>query len=200
MFRPTYCPSGIWLRLHNFDKSPISEELHSFMELNTTLAADASAADAHTCGSTYEEAEQLTRSLSLYKPVQQEFTWRSSQTHTVRRTGFPLTHARYMTSTAVQGQTLRRGTINDCARVQTQGFQSLPEDQWWLHLYVVFSRVTCMRNMLLLRPPPSRASRTRADACLVGGPETVRSDNDEQRRGGHSASLGDGGALAFLLK
>ena len=28
------------------------------------------------------------------------------------------------------------------------------EARWWLHLYVMFSRVTCMRNMLLLRPPP----------------------------------------------
>ena len=69
LFRPTFCPSGIWLRLHDIDKSPISEELHSFMERNTTISADASAADANTCVSTDEDAEELMRSLLLYQPV-----------------------------------------------------------------------------------------------------------------------------------
>ena len=36
------------------------------------------------------------------------------------------------------------------------------EASWWLHLYVMFSRVTCMEDMLLLRPPPR--------ALLEGGP------------------------------
>ena len=27
------------------------------------------------------------------------------------------------------------------------------EARWWLHLYVMFVRVTCVRNMLLLSPP-----------------------------------------------
>eukprot|EP00959_Pyramimonas_sp_CCMP1952_P132135 2762823-Pyramimonas_sp.AAC.1 len=33
---------------------------------------------------------------------------------------------------------------------------------WWLHLYVMTSRATCMRNMLILRPP--------ARECLERGP------------------------------
>ena len=28
------------------------------------------------------------------------------------------------------------------------------DDVWWLHLYVMLSRPTCMADMLLLRPPP----------------------------------------------
>ena len=28
------------------------------------------------------------------------------------------------------------------------------EARWWLHLYVMFSRATCLEDMLLLRPPP----------------------------------------------
>ena len=28
------------------------------------------------------------------------------------------------------------------------------DEDWWLHLYVMFSRATCMEDMLLLRPPP----------------------------------------------
>ena len=30
----------------------------------------------------------------------------------------------------------------------------MKDDVWWLHLYVMFSRATCMEDMLLLRPPP----------------------------------------------
>ena len=30
----------------------------------------------------------------------------------------------------------------------------MTDDQWWLHLYVMLSRATCMEDMLLLRPPP----------------------------------------------
>lgn len=51
------------------------------MELNATVSADASEANANISGLTCEEADQIARSLLLYKPVQQELTWRSSQTH-----------------------------------------------------------------------------------------------------------------------
>ena len=62
---------------------------------------------------------------------------------------------------------MRRGTTIDCARLQPQGAQGLRDDQWWLHLYVMLSRVTCMRNLLLLRPP------TR-DFLERGPPSSVR--------------------------
>ena len=94
------------------------------------------------------------RSLLLYRAVEAEFTWRSSDTHSVKRTGFALTHAHYLTSTASQGQTIRTGVTIDCARIEPRGGQGASDDQWWLHLYVMFSRATCMEDMLLLRPPP----------------------------------------------
>ena len=78
----------------------------------------------------------------------------NSGPHAVRRTGFPLTRAFYLSSTAAQGQTLRTGVTIDCARGDSSSRTGTPDDQWWLHLYVMFSRVTRMRNMLLLRPPP----------------------------------------------
>ena len=28
------------------------------------------------------------------------------------------------------------------------------DDEWWLHLYVMYSRATRMADMLVLRPPP----------------------------------------------
>ena len=44
----------------------------------------------------------------------------------------------------------------DCARIEPgpSGKQGASDDQWWLHLYVMLSRATCMEDMLLLRPPP----------------------------------------------
>ena len=53
-----------------------------------------------------------------------------------------------------QGQTLRKGVTIDCARDEDAGRTGKADDQGWLHLYVMFSRATCMRNMLILRPPP----------------------------------------------
>ena len=134
LFKPSYCPAGIWLEVHDFKDSPLWEEALPYVASN----------------------EQRARSLLLYPPVQAKFTWRSSDLHTVRRTGFPLTHASFLTSTASQGQTLRKGTVIDCQMQDTYGHQSGGDldARWWLHLYVMFSRVTCMRNLLLLRPPP----------------------------------------------
>ena len=90
----------------------------------------------------------------MLKPVEAQFTWRSSDTHTVSRVGFALTHANYLTSTASQGRTIRGGVTIDCARVAPAGKIGMRDEDWWLHLYVMFSRATCMEDMLLLRPPP----------------------------------------------
>jgi hypothetical protein len=154
LFRPKFCPHGIWLRVHDFEQSPIWQEARPFLGHTRTLPEQEGQLDGHVREWISHQADLLAQSLLLYRPVQQEFTWRSSETHTVRRIGFPLTHGRYLTSTSAQGQTLRCGTVIDCARAQSHGFLGLCDDQWWLHLYVMFSRVTCMRNMLLLRPPP----------------------------------------------
>ena len=154
LFRPKFCPQAIWLRIHDFQESPIWQEARPFLGQTRTFPSEEQQFDAHVHAWMCHKADILAQSLLLYRPVQQEFTWRSTQTHTVRRSGSPLTHGRYLTSTSAQGQTLRVGTVIDCARVQSQSFQGQSDDQWWLHLYVMFSRVTCMRNMLLLRPPP----------------------------------------------
>ena len=80
----------------------------------------------------------------------------------MNRIGFALTHANYLTSTSSQGQTIRTGVIIDCARVEPTGYQGMSDVEWWLHLYVMFSRATRMEDMLLLRPPPRE--------LLEGGP------------------------------
>ena len=60
--------------------------------------------------------------------------------------------------------TLRSGVTIDCARLAPVGKLGMSDEQWWLHLYVMFSRVTSMEDMLLLRPPPR--------ALLEAGPPT----------------------------
>ena len=130
---------GIWLELDDFDNSPIWEELMQYISLKA---------------GTVERAKKAKSIMFFFTPVETEFAWRSSETHTVRRTGFALTHAQFLSSTASQGQTVRTGATIDCARIQPQGMQGLKDADWWLHLYVLFSRATCMEDMLLLRPPP----------------------------------------------
>ena len=78
-----------------------------------------------------------------------------------------MTHANYLTSTASQGQTIRTGVTIDCARVAPAGKQGMADEDWWLHLYVMFSRATCMEDMLLLRPPPR-------ELLEAGPPKNVR--------------------------
>ena len=51
-------------------------------------------------------------------------------------------------------QTIRTGVTIDCARLPLEGSQGMSDDNWWLNLYVMFSRATRMSDMLLLRPPP----------------------------------------------
>jgi hypothetical protein len=140
LFRPRYQPAGIWLQLDSFQQSPIWEELLPFVDCPGAAGRVAQA--------------ERAKGLLLFEPVVTEFTWRNSETHTVKRTGFPLTHASFITSTASQGQTIRTGVTIDCARMEPQGHQGTKDADWWLHLYVMFSRVTCMEDMLLLRPPP----------------------------------------------
>ena len=100
-------------------------------------------------------AEDRARGLFCFPPMEMSFDWRcSGQTHSIRRIGYPLTHAHYLTSTASQGQTIRTGVTIDCARQEKRGARGADDHEWWLHLYVMFSRATCMDDMLLLRPPP----------------------------------------------
>jgi hypothetical protein len=110
------------------------------------------------------EQAKRAKGLLCFPPVEAEFSWRSSETHTIRRIAFPLTHANFLTATASQGQTIRTGVTIDCARLPPQGFTGTKDADWWLHLYVMFSRATCMEDMLLLRPPPRE--------LLEGGPPT----------------------------
>jgi hypothetical protein len=154
LFRPRYLPAGIWLEVDDFTESPIRDDILPLL-------------DDDCCCCCHGIAMRRARGLHLYNPIEAEFTWRSSDTHTVKRTGFALTHANYLTSTASQGQTIRAGLTIDCGRIAPVGRQGMNDGEWWLHLYVMFSRATCLEDMLLLRPPPR-------DLLEAGPPQNVR--------------------------
>ena len=101
--------------------------------------------------------------------VEADFSWETSSVNQcVKRFGFMLTHANYLTVTASQGQTLRKGVTIDCARNEPEANgRGTSDDEWWLNLYVMFSRVTRMDDMLLLRPP-------RRELLERGPPVSVR--------------------------
>ncbi len=86
------------------------------------------------------------------------FKWRE---YKVKRTGFPCTHGRVRTSTACQGKTLTAGILIDAAR-REGGAHPMDDDTWWLHLYVLLSRATTLRDLLVIRAPPA--------AFLLRGP------------------------------
>ena len=126
----TRLPHGIWLRMHTYHEAPFVERLRE-----------------HACGICAEDAA----SLYFLEPSTQTFTWRG---YSVSRTGFPLSHAKVLTSTAVQGRTLFNGVAVDCGR-RDAGQHPISEEDYWLNIYVMLSRATCTEDLLLARAPPA---------------------------------------------
>ena len=92
------------------------------------------------------------QSLVLLEPTQtmMPFKWRE---HQIYRSGFALTHAMVRTSTACQGKTYDMGVLIDCAKRETGNHKTDAAD-YWLHMYVMLSRATTLRDIVLLRAPP----------------------------------------------
>ena len=134
MFYPRFLPSGLRVSVKGYSGCPDWEELQEMCRKHVQ---------------TDEEACKLAKSFWFLPAVEVKVLFSSTQKREVRRCGFQVTHAQCLTSTASQGLTLRTGTIVDCARLP-----ELDDDNWWLHLYVMFSRVTSLDDLLLLRPPP----------------------------------------------
>ena len=138
VFRPTNLPAGIWLQVDDFKQSPVWQSMMPYMSK----------------GGDPMQGYKTARGLLCLPLMEAEFKWKSTQTHHVKRFGFMLTHAHFLTTTASQGRTLRAGVTIDCARLEPTGVMGASDDTWWLNLYVMFSRATQMSDMLLLRPPP----------------------------------------------
>ena len=126
-----HLPLGVWLKMKKYKGAPFCKQLQAF---DGSLAPN------------------LTDSLLFVEPrTAAAFTFRG---HTVVRTGFPFSHGRVITCTACQGRTLTRGVVIDCGRHEG-GATPKEDDDWWLELYVMLSRATCLNDLLLVRPPPA---------------------------------------------
>ena len=133
LFRPRRSPTGIWLQVDDFTEAPTWKDFMDYVGKD----------------------EKIARGLFCMPLMETTFTWEaSSVAHSVKRFGFMLSHAHYLTTTASQGQTIRAAVTIDCARQAPQGRRGINDDTWWLNLYVMFSRATRMADMLLVRPPP----------------------------------------------
>ena len=101
----------------------------------------------------YCQKENAKRAKGMFflPAMKMECNFKSTQKHVVKKSGFTLTHAYYLTATASQGQILRARVTIDCARLE--GANGMNDDNWWFNLYVMFSRVTQMSDLLLLRFP-----------------------------------------------
>ena len=123
-------PKGIWVRMEKYNGAPFTSDLKRH---DATLRPED------------------TRNLVFIEPrTSHPFVWRD---FTVTRTGFPISHARAITSTACQGRTMRDGVIINCGR-QEGGAHPKEDDDWWLDLYVMLSRATRLQDLILLRAPP----------------------------------------------
>ena len=65
-----------------------------------------------------------------------------------------MTHAMVRTSTACQGKTYDMGVLIDCAKRET-GIHKTDAGDYWLHMYVMLSRATTLRDIVLIRAPPA---------------------------------------------
>ena len=131
IFVPRFLPSGLWVSVDGYRGCKDWEGMFEICSQH---------------GHDRDEAERLARSLWFLPAEEVVVPYNKCE---VRRCGFRCSHAKFLTSTGSQGITLRQGTIVDCARLP-----ELDDDNWWLHLYVMFSRVTSLDDLLLLRPPP----------------------------------------------
>ena len=122
-----YCrhlPLGIWLSVVGYTKAPVTRGIR------------------HAVGAEH------ARSLVYLEPRTQKFTWRG---YVVTRTGFALSHARVVTSTACRGRTMRQGVVIDGGL--NPDVPRYSSAQHWLHMYVMMSRATRLQDILLLRAP-----------------------------------------------
>ena len=97
LFRPRYLPQGIWMQVHGFKESPIYRELAGLLQQGAEGADDDG------------EAEARARSLLMFRPNEQEFTWQSTGPHVAPRSGFAPARAPRLTSALSRGLTLRKG-------------------------------------------------------------------------------------------
>ena len=69
-------------------------------------------------------------------------------TYKLTRTQLPSTHGRVRTCEASQGRTFKTGVTVDMTKMKT-----IDPESWWLNLYVMLSRATALKHLLLFNAP-----------------------------------------------
>ena len=122
-------PLGIWLRMEKHSHAPFAKKLRQYDQ---------------------RLAPEQTKHLVFVEPrTSDPFMFRE---FTVTRTGWALSHARVVTSTACQGRTMRQGVIINCGRHET-GSTKKEDADWWLDSYVMLTQATRIDDLLLSRAP-----------------------------------------------
>ena len=120
-----YLPYGVWVRMDKYKGGPCGKKLK---ELDDSIDAE------NAAGLVFIEPQSSS-----------PFDFRK---YKVTRTGFVISHAEVLTSTACQGRTMHRGVIVDAGCKDANDLDAL-----WLHLYVMLSRATTIDNLLMVRDP-----------------------------------------------
>ena len=72
-------------------------------------------------------------------------------TYKLTRTQLPLTHGRVRTCQASQGRTCKTGVTIDMTKMKRT-----EEESWWLNMYVMLSRATALKHLLLFNAPQEK--------------------------------------------
>ena len=131
-----YMLRGIWVSFDDFEDAPLAKEMLSYV--NCAEQSDEKAE---------EEAKDFAGGLVYVQLEQTHFIMKEGNYRgiAVTRWQFPLTHAMVRTAMSAQGLTFPDGVVADLRR---QG--GMTDDIWWLNVYVILSRATSLKNLLLL--------------------------------------------------
>jgi hypothetical protein len=138
-----HLPLGFWIRMVKYTRAPFCNALRQLDD--SLLPSD-------------------TQSLVFIEPTTSKpFVFRGQL---AIRTGFPFTHGRVITSRMSQGWSFGAGVMIDCDFMD-DGHRFKSDEDRWVELYVMLSRVNRLEDLLLMRAPP-------CSFLLQGPPKGVR--------------------------
>ena len=129
-----HMPHGIWVRFDNFAAGPMRDYLQNVVQDDLDDETEGLPGEL-----VYVQMEKADFKLQVHLPSGEYATIN------VSRWQFPLTHAMVRTAQSSQGLTFKKGVLVDLRRAG-----GMPDDIWWLNVYVMLSRATCLKNLIVL--------------------------------------------------
>ena len=142
-------PLGVWVLMDDYIQNPNTE-----LAAQKIMDAGGGCVDEETgqrilC----QEDKDLVRRL-LFVERHTSFPFKVEHkkiTYKLTRTQLPLTHGRVRTCQASQGRTFKSGVTIDMTKMKRT-----EEESWWLNLYVMLSRATALKHLLLFKAPGTK--------------------------------------------